>query len=156
MQSHCREGQPCDRNAYTESKSEEEQRGGPLLWLEGPREHSRNCEKCVSCKNSTLSVASSSRQAAATSMCTTPGATACSTPSGADSSLFGGPPNKTGREKHRFRDVPLASLASAPLARASGPCGGYDRCQTPADVCEHCRLNRAIQTLISDAARTRS
>ena len=32
---HCREGQPCDRRAYTEAKSEEEHRGGPLPRLEG-------------------------------------------------------------------------------------------------------------------------
>ena len=76
---------------------------------------------------------------APTSMCTTPRGAACSAPSGADSSLAGGPQNKNGREKQGLSHISPASLASAPLCTHERS-SGRARCQTPADVCEHLRL----------------
>ena len=85
--------------------------------------------KCVSCE--ILPAASSLRQGAAASTCTTPGGAACSAPSSADSSPVQG---------STFTHISPASLASAPPSSGSGRCGGCARCQTPADVCEHWRL----------------
>ena len=98
-----------------------------------------NSEKCVSCKNNTPNVAS------ATSMCTTPGAAAPCAPSGADSSLVGGPENKIEKEKEGFRHKSPASLASAQPSCTPGRCCGCAQCQTPADVSEHWRLNNTAR-----------
>ena len=72
------------------------------------------------------------RQAAATSMCTTPGATACSAPSGADSSLVGGPQKKKLAEKNKdfthitcFAGQYSANVYSWTLLR---PCSMPDAC----------------------------